>query len=54
VRRGETELIPHGDTLIRAGDTLVILTDHHLRATVRRQIEAAAQTLKKADENLVK
>lgn len=43
IRRGETELIPHGDTLIRAGDTLVILTKHQLRATVRHQIESVGQ-----------
>ncbi|MCP8858604.1 ClC family H(+)/Cl(-) exchange transporter [Latilactobacillus curvatus] len=52
--RGESELIPHGDTLIRAGDTLIVLTDHQLRATVRRQIEDAAQALRNTDENLVK
>lgn len=54
IRRGETELIPHGDTLIRAGDTLVVLTKHQLRASVRRQIELAAQQLQEIDENLVK
>ncbi|CAM3192117.1 ClC family H(+)/Cl(-) exchange transporter [Lactiplantibacillus plajomi] len=37
--RGERQVIPHGDTLMRAGDTLIILTDHANRAWVRRQIE---------------
>ena len=27
IRRGEQEVIPHGDTLIHEGDTLVLLTD---------------------------
>ncbi len=31
VRRGEREIIPHGDTLLLAGDTLIISTDHRNR-----------------------
>lgn len=39
IRRGERQVIPHGDTLIRAGDTLIILTDRSNRAWVRHQID---------------
>lgn len=39
IRRGERQVIPHGDTLMRAGDTLIILTDHDNRAWVRHQID---------------
>lgn len=38
IRRGERQVIPHGDTLMRAGDTLIILTDRNNRAWVRHQI----------------
>ncbi|QAS27748.1 ClC family H(+)/Cl(-) exchange transporter [Lactiplantibacillus plantarum] len=38
IRRGERQVIPHGDTLMRAGDTLIILTDRDNRAWVRHQI----------------
>ncbi|WP_412988596.1 chloride channel protein [Pediococcus siamensis] len=31
IRRGEREIIPHGDTLLIAGDTLIITTNHHNR-----------------------
>ena len=43
IRRGEKELIPHGDTLIRSGDTLIILTSHENCAWVRHQIEKIAK-----------
>jgi len=39
IRRGERQVIPHGDTLMRAGDTLIILTDRNNRAWVRQQID---------------
>lgn len=39
IRRGEGQVIPHGDTLMRAGDTLIILTDRSNRAYVRHQID---------------
>lgn len=38
VRRGERQVIPHGDTLLRAGDILIILTYQHNRAYVRQQM----------------
>lgn len=38
VQRGERQVIPHGDTLIRSGDTLIILTYQHNRAYVRQQM----------------
>ncbi|KRO03506.1 chloride channel protein EriC [Levilactobacillus paucivorans] len=38
VRRGEREVIPHGDTLLRAGDTLIVLTYHRNRAYVRQRL----------------
>lgn len=39
INHGEQQKIPHGDTLIHAGDTLVILTTHSNRAHVRNQLE---------------
>ncbi|AVK64834.1 ClC family H(+)/Cl(-) exchange transporter [Lactobacillus sp. CBA3606] len=39
IRRGERQVIPHGDTLIRGGDTLIILTDRSNRAWVHHQID---------------
>ncbi len=39
VNRGESQLLPHGDTVIRAGDTLVLLVDASKRAQVRAQIQ---------------
>lgn len=38
VQRGERQVIPHGDTLLRAGDILIILTYQHNRAYVRQQM----------------
>lgn len=42
VRRGERQVIPHGDTLIRAGDSLVILTYQQNRAYVRQEMQRIA------------
>lgn len=42
IRRGDERRIPHGDSLIRAGDTLIIMTDHEHQRQVRARIEAAA------------
>lgn len=42
VRRGEHQVIPHGDTLLRAGDTLVVLTYQHNRAYVRQELQRLA------------
>ncbi|MFL2030033.1 ClC family H(+)/Cl(-) exchange transporter [Loigolactobacillus zhaoyuanensis] len=42
VRRQERELIPHGDTLLRAGDTLIVLTAHEQRGAVRRKLMQVA------------
>lgn len=39
IRRGEHQVIPHGDTLIHAGDTLIILTDRSNRAWVKHQVD---------------
>ena len=39
IRRGERQVIPHGDTLMRAGDTLIILTDRSNRAWVHHAID---------------
>jgi hypothetical protein len=38
VRRGERAVIPHGDTILRAGDMLVIFTYQNNRAYVRQQL----------------
>lgn len=38
IRRGEREVIPHGDTVIRSGDTLILLTDRNQRSKVRRTL----------------
>lgn len=42
VHRGERQVIPHGDTLIRAGDILVVLTYQHNRAYVRQELRRLA------------
>ncbi|VDG17897.1 ClC family H(+)/Cl(-) exchange transporter [Lactiplantibacillus mudanjiangensis] len=44
IRRGERQVIPHGDTLMRAGDTLIILTDRSNRAWVHHQIDRLTAT----------
>lgn len=38
VQRGEHAVIPKGDTILRAGDTLLIFTYQHNRAYVRQQL----------------
>ncbi|WP_337957799.1 ClC family H(+)/Cl(-) exchange transporter [Schleiferilactobacillus perolens] len=38
IRRGERELVPSGDMLIHAGDTLILTMDQNMRAQVRRQL----------------
>ncbi|MHC9537598.1 ClC family H(+)/Cl(-) exchange transporter [Dellaglioa sp. BT-FLS60] len=40
VRRGEKQLIPHGETILKAGDTLVLLTEHQNRANLRTEMDA--------------
>lgn len=35
IRRGESEILPHGDTLIHAGDVLIILTDEGISQQVK-------------------
>ena len=42
VRRQNREVIPHGDTLLRAGDTLIVLTAHERRGIVRRKLMQVA------------
>ncbi|KRN28510.1 chloride channel protein [Lactobacillus selangorensis] len=39
LRRGDRNVIPHGDTLIQAGDTLILLADQGQISIVRHQIE---------------
>ncbi|ETA74751.1 ClC family H(+)/Cl(-) exchange transporter [Ligilactobacillus equi] len=39
IRRGENLLIPHGDTLIRSGDTLIFLTSHDKRGLLNDKIQ---------------
>ena len=51
IRRGEREVIPHGDTLIREGDTLVLLTDEAQRARVKRRIDAFSAALATAHKS---
>ncbi|WP_040534556.1 ClC family H(+)/Cl(-) exchange transporter [Schleiferilactobacillus shenzhenensis] len=38
IRRGEQELVPSGDTLIHAGDTLLIAVDANFRAKVKKEL----------------
>ncbi|MES5891265.1 ClC family H(+)/Cl(-) exchange transporter, partial [Lacticaseibacillus paracasei] len=47
IRRGEQEVIPHGDSLIHEGDSLVILTDATKRKYVKHQIEKILNELTK-------
>lgn len=44
VTRGERAIIPHGDTILRAGDTLIIETQHNNRAYIRQKIAEMAET----------
>lgn len=39
VRRGEREIIPHGDTLLQAGDTLIVTTGHQNRGNILRKLK---------------
>lgn len=39
IRRGESEQLPHGDTVIRSGDTLVFAIAHENRAWLKNEIE---------------
>ena len=43
VRRGAQELIARGDTVLRAGDLLLVLGDPDARDQVLRLVEAADQ-----------
>ena len=45
IRRGEDSLLPHGDTVIHGGDTLVILTDASRRAAVRKRLHELAEQM---------
>ncbi|MFD0898666.1 ClC family H(+)/Cl(-) exchange transporter [Loigolactobacillus binensis] len=42
IRRQNRELIPHGDTLLRAGDMLIVATTCEQRGSVRHQLMAIA------------
>ncbi|KRM98743.1 ClC family H(+)/Cl(-) exchange transporter [Loigolactobacillus rennini] len=46
VRRQNRVLIPHGDTLLRAGDTLIVLMPHAKRGAVRRRLRQITATSK--------
>lgn len=39
IRRGEAELLPHGDTLIHSGDTLLVLTDELITQKVKMELK---------------
>lgn len=43
IRRGEKELLTHGDTLILGGDTLIILTDSGISQKIRVELQAKEQ-----------
>ncbi|QLE64698.1 Voltage-gated chloride channel family protein [Furfurilactobacillus rossiae] len=43
VHRGERQIIPHGDTILRAGDTLIVETQHDNRAFIRERIAGMAE-----------
>lgn len=44
IRQGEKEIIPHGDTIIHAGDCLIVLTDTNQRFTVKKYLHHIANT----------
>jgi H+/Cl- antiporter ClcA len=44
IRRGDDRRIPHGDTVLRAGDTLIIMTDERHQQEVRRVISRVAES----------
>lgn len=45
IRRGSSELLTHGDTVMKAGDQLVILTDADHAQLVRRTIRKTSQLI---------
>lgn len=45
--RGENEILPHGDTLIRSGDTLVIFTTHQAQRKIHHKLSEMAQAWNK-------
>ena len=45
VHRGERQIIPHGDTILRAGDTLIVETQHDNRAFIRERIAGMAEQI---------
>lgn len=49
IRRGEDSILPHGDTVIHGGDTLVILTDTSRRAAVRKRLHELAEKMGEQD-----
>lgn len=44
IQRGEHDIIPHGDTVVRAGDTLVVSVDQNKQQATFAWVIAAAQT----------
>ncbi|MGM0123132.1 voltage-gated chloride channel family protein [Enterococcus sp. AZ194] len=43
IRRGESEILTHGDTIIHSGDTLIILTDEAITQKVRMELRQCEQ-----------
>ena len=50
VRRGEKTAIPNGETLIRPGDTLIVLVDRNFSAHVREQLKKLNQPINNGAE----
>ena len=44
IRRGETELVPKGDTRLRAGDDITVLCDEYDSEAVYRSLEEQCQS----------
>lgn len=42
IRQGEKEIVPHGDTIIRAGDCLIVLVDGNQRYIVQKYLRRSA------------
>lgn len=43
LRRGQNEILTHGDTIMKMGDTLMILTDERLARIIKEKIQKAAR-----------
>jgi H+/Cl- antiporter ClcA len=47
IRRGNSELISHGDTIMKMGDSLLIFTDERLERAIIKEIDAKSQKMLK-------